>query len=29
MEFILCIHAIGVLEGVMLLEFEGAHQEEE
>jgi hypothetical protein len=29
MKFILCIHAIGVLEGVMLLEFEGAHQEEE
>jgi hypothetical protein len=28
-EIYLCIHAIGVLEGVMLLEFEGAHQEEE
>jgi hypothetical protein len=25
----LCMHAIGVLEGVTLLEFEGAHQEEE
>jgi hypothetical protein len=25
----LCIHAIGVLEGVMLLEFEGTHQEEQ
>jgi hypothetical protein len=25
----LCIHAIGVLEGVTLLEFDGAHQEEE
>jgi hypothetical protein len=29
MKFILCIHAIGVPEGVMLLEFEGVHQEEE
>jgi hypothetical protein len=29
MEFILCIHAIGVPEGVTLLELEGAHQEEE
>jgi hypothetical protein len=29
MIFILCIHAIGVPEGVMLLEFEGASQEEE
>ena len=29
MIFILCIHAIGVLEGVTLLEFEGANQEEE
>jgi hypothetical protein len=29
MKFILCIHAIGVPEGVTLLEFEGAHQEEE
>ena len=29
MIFILCIHAIGVLEGVTLLEFEGASQEEE
>jgi hypothetical protein len=28
-EIYLCIHAIGVLEGVTLLEFEGAHQEEE
>ena len=28
MIFILRIHAIGVLEGVMLLEFEGASQEE-
>jgi hypothetical protein len=28
-EIYLCIHAIGVLEGVMLLEFEEAHQEEE
>jgi hypothetical protein len=28
-EIYLCIHAIGVPEGVMLLEFEGAHQEEE
>jgi hypothetical protein len=26
---LLCIHAIGVPEGVMLLEFEGAHPEEE
>jgi hypothetical protein len=25
----LCIHAIGVLEGLMLLQLEGAHQEEE
>jgi hypothetical protein len=25
----LCIHAIGVLEGVTLLEFEGAHPKEE
>jgi hypothetical protein len=25
----LCIHTIGVPEGVTLLEFEGAHQEEE
>ena len=29
MIFILRIHAIGVLEGVTLLEFEGANQEEE
>ena len=29
MIFIVRIHAIGVLEGVMLLEFEGASQEEE
>ena len=29
MIFILCIHAIGVSEGVTLLEFEGAKQEEE
>ena len=29
MIFILRIHAIGVLEGVTLLEFEGAKQEEE
>ena len=29
MIFILRIHAIGVPEGVMLLEFEGANQEEE
>ena len=29
MIFILRIHAIGVLEGVTLLEFEGASQEEE
>ena len=29
MIFILHIHAIGVLEGVTLLEFEGASQEEE
>jgi hypothetical protein len=28
-EIYLCIHAIGVLEGVTLLKFEGAHQEEE
>ena len=28
MIFILCIHAIGVPEGVTLLEFEGASQEE-
>jgi hypothetical protein len=28
-EIYLCIHAIGVLEGVTLLEFEGAHQEEQ
>ena len=28
MIFILCIHAIGVPEGVTLLEFEGANQEE-
>jgi hypothetical protein len=28
-KFILCIHTIGVPEGVTLLEFEGAHQEEE
>jgi hypothetical protein len=28
-EIYLCIHAIGVPEGVTLLEFEGAHQEEE
>jgi hypothetical protein len=28
-EIYLCIHAIGVPEGVMLLEFEGAHKEEE
>jgi hypothetical protein len=28
-ETYLCIHAIGVSEGVTLLEFEGAHQEEE
>jgi hypothetical protein len=25
----MCIHAIGVPEGVTLLEFEGAHQEKE
>ena len=29
MIFVLRIHAIGVLEGVTLLEFEGASQEEE
>jgi hypothetical protein len=29
MQFIWCIHAIGVPEGVTLLEFEEAHQEEE
>ena len=29
MIFILCIHVIGVPEGVTLLEFEGASQEEE
>ena len=29
MIFILRIHAIGMLEGVTLLEFEGASQEEE
>lgn len=29
MKFILCIHTIDVPEGVTLLEFEGAHQEEE
>ena len=29
MIFILCIHTIGVPEGVTLLEFEGANQEEE
>jgi hypothetical protein len=29
MKLTLCIHAIGVPEGVTLLEFEGAHQEEE
>ena len=29
MIFMLRIHAIGVLEGVTLLEFEGANQEEE
>jgi hypothetical protein len=28
-EIYLCIHAIGVPEGVTLLEFKGAHQEEE
>jgi hypothetical protein len=28
-EIYLCIHALGVPEGVTLLEFEGAHQEEE
>jgi hypothetical protein len=28
-EIYLCIHAIGVPEGVPLLEFEGAHQEEQ
>jgi hypothetical protein len=28
-EIYLCIHAIGVLEGVTLLEFEGAHQKEQ
>jgi hypothetical protein len=28
-EIYLCIHAKGVPEGVTLLEFEGAHQEEE
>jgi hypothetical protein len=28
-EIYLCIQAIGVPEGVMLLELEGAHQEEE
>jgi hypothetical protein len=28
-EIYLCIHAIGVLEGVMLLEFKGAPLEEE
>ena len=28
MIFILCIHAIGVPEGVTLLEFEGVSQEE-
>jgi hypothetical protein len=28
-EIYLCIHAIGVPERVTLLEFEGAHQEEE
>jgi hypothetical protein len=29
LEIYLCIHAIGVPEGVMLLEFKGAHQEEQ
>jgi hypothetical protein len=29
LEIYLCIHAIGVPEGVTLLEFEGAHPEEE
>jgi hypothetical protein len=28
-EIYLCIYAIGVLEGVTLLELEGAHQEEQ
>jgi hypothetical protein len=28
-EIYLCIHAVSVPEGVTLLEFEGAHQEEE
>jgi hypothetical protein len=28
-EIYLCIHAIGVPEGVMILEFKGAHQQEE
>jgi hypothetical protein len=28
-KFILCIYAIGVPEGVTLLKFKGAHQEEE
>jgi hypothetical protein len=28
-EIYLCIHVIGVPEGVTLLEFEGTHQEEE
>jgi hypothetical protein len=28
-EICLCIHAIGVPEGVTLLEFKGAHQEEQ
>jgi hypothetical protein len=28
-EIYLCIHAIGLPEGVILLEFEEAHQEEE
>jgi hypothetical protein len=28
-KIFLCIHAIGVPEGVTLLEFEGAHLEEE
>jgi hypothetical protein len=28
-DIYLCIHAIGVPEGVTLLEFEGAHQEEQ
>jgi hypothetical protein len=29
MKFILCIHTIGVPKGLTLLEFKGAHQEEE